>query len=129
MPNFRKAVMVVPAVERPVGVMEVTAVEPVEETDKEQRRESLEKQAQLFMQAEVAAAASTVTVVPAALVAAALADGLRIVPMRIPVLPARTISAAVAAAVVPVQQKAALVLLAARASASSATSERKEENT
>ncbi|MEN6635540.1 MAG: hypothetical protein ABFC56_06815 [Clostridiaceae bacterium] len=121
--------MVVPAVERPVVVMEVMVVELVEEPDKEQQRENLEKQAQLFMQAEVAAAALTVMVVPAVQVAAALVDGLRMVQMQIPVLPARTIWAAVAVAVVPVQQKAALVLLAAPVSVSSATSEHKEENT
>lgn len=121
--------MAVPAVERPVVVMEAMAVELVEEPDKEQQRENLQKQAQLFMQAEVAAVALTVTVALAALAAVALEDGHPIVQMQIPVLQERPIWAAVAVAAAPAPQKAAPVLPAAPASVSSAISERKEENT
>lgn len=46
----------VPAVERPAAVTEAMAVELVEEPDKEQQRENLQKQAQLFMRAAVAVA-------------------------------------------------------------------------
>ena len=81
------------------------------------------------MQAEVAAAASTVTVALAVPVAVALVDGLLIVQMQIPVLQERTIWAAVAVAAALAPQKAAPVLLAVPVSVSSAISERKEENT
>lgn len=121
--------MAVPAVERPAAVMEATVAELAEEPDKEQRRENLQKQAQHSMQAEVAAAALTVTVVLAALAAVALADGHPIVQMQIPVLQERTIWAAVAVAAALAPQKAAPVLLAVPVSVSSAISERKEENT
>ena len=121
--------MAVPAVERPAAVMEATVAELAEEPDKEQRRENLQKQAQLSMQAEAAEAASTVTAALAALVAAALVDGLLTVQMQIPVLQERTIWAAVAVAAALAPQKAAPVLLAVPVSVSSAISEGKEANT
>ena len=121
--------MAVPAAERPVVVMEAMAAELAEESDKEQRRENLQKQAQPSMQAEVAAAALTVTVVLAALAAAALADGHPIVQMQIPVLQERTIWAAAVVAAALAQQKAAQVLLAVPVSVSSAISEGKEAST
>ena len=81
------------------------------------------------MQAAVAAAASTVTAVLAALVAAALVDGLLTVQMQIPVLQERTISAVVAAVAALALQKAAQVLPAVPVSVSYAISEGKEANT